>query len=279
MEFILSTDLQKELPQMIQFNHDEIKQELSKQLEKYNAMVITEKDIKLAKSDKASLNKLKAALDSHRKEIKKQYLAPYEEFAAKVNELIALIDEPVQSIDKQLKEYENIKKDEKKAEIEQLYCELIGDLKELVPIERLWKDRWLNATYKISDIEAEIGTIGDLVEDGLEIINGLDTEFKKQITDRFFSTLDITKALAENNRLKELKQKQEVYEKMKVLTPTVSTSVQEAKPTPQQECNPEEKATIDFRVSVTQEQMHALKQFLEENNIQYGRVPSCQVTA
>ena len=51
-----------QLPAEIQFNFDEIKLEISEKLKKFENLVYTDDQVKDAKSDRASLNKLKKAL-------------------------------------------------------------------------------------------------------------------------------------------------------------------------------------------------------------------------
>lgn len=291
MEFILSTDIQKELPKEIQFNFQELEMELSKQLEKYNNITITEDDIKAAKVDRANLNKLKEALESNRKSVKSLYLAPYELFAEKIKKLTDLIEKPIQTIDKQLKEYDRVRKDKKVIEIQKIHNEMMGDLKELVPLEKIWNAKWLNASFKLSDIESEIEVSKTHIEEGLKIIEELKSENLQQMKSVFFDTLNISKALAEDKRLKDLKAKQAEYEikqaeKQQQLLE--SQAVKEAQgnvhtiaqDTAKKEAVQEETVlTVDFRVTVTVSQMQALKEFLVSNHIQYGRVPKCQETA
>ena len=112
MELIIKTDLQA-FPAVIEYNHEELKSELSEQLQKYKNIVVTEDSIKEFKADKANLNRLKTALEDKRKEVKKQCLQPYENFEKNIKELIALIEEPIKVIDSQLKEIESKKKEEK----------------------------------------------------------------------------------------------------------------------------------------------------------------------
>ena len=55
-----------QIPDAISFNYDELKQELAEKVSMYETMVYTEEQIKEAKADKASLNKLKKALNDER---------------------------------------------------------------------------------------------------------------------------------------------------------------------------------------------------------------------
>ena len=102
MEFKIITDLSV-LPQVIETNAEELKAWLSEKLAEYNEIVVTPETIKAAKDDKSKLTKLRTALEDRRKEVKRQCMAPYEDFERKYKELLALIDEPIGKIDTQIK--------------------------------------------------------------------------------------------------------------------------------------------------------------------------------
>ena len=97
-------------PEVIKFNFDELKQEITDKVAMYNNLVYTEEQVKEAKTDRASLNKFVKALSDERIKIKKQCLQPYEEFEKRINELSAIVNEPISLIDKQVKEFEEKKK-------------------------------------------------------------------------------------------------------------------------------------------------------------------------
>lgn len=59
MEFNLSTDIKQSIPNAIVFNFEELKAELSEKIKHLETLAVTEDDLKSAKSDKATLNKLK----------------------------------------------------------------------------------------------------------------------------------------------------------------------------------------------------------------------------
>ena len=54
-ELVMKTDLQKAIPQAIEFNYDELKKQLPERLAYYKNLVVTEDSIKSAKADKATL--------------------------------------------------------------------------------------------------------------------------------------------------------------------------------------------------------------------------------
>lgn len=261
MEIIMKTDMEHSFPSSIEYNHEDIKAELSMSLEKYNNIVVTEEGIKEAKADRAKLNKLKSALDSKRKEVKNLCLAPYIEFETNINELIEMVDKPIKAIDVQIKEFENTKKESKRKDIEVVYCDNIEEFKELIPLENIFKNKWLNATYKMSDIALEIESIVVNARSALSFIDSLNTEFKAQITDVYFQTLDINKVIAENKRLTEFSNKQKEFENTSNVKKDVIQEREELK-----------LMAIEFRVFATPEQFKALKEFLISNGIKYGKI-------
>lgn len=280
MEFVMITDLTK-LPKVIEYNHEELKKQLAAELEKYKNIVVTENDMANAKADRAALNRFKDAVETKRKEIKREYLEPYNEFEKRIKEITSMIDEPIKAIDSQIKEFEAVKKEEKKKEIEKIYEENIGEFKELIPLNKIWNNRWMNLTYKVEDIAIEIETVAGRAQSGVEIIKGLNSEFEGQIMDKFFQTLDITAALQENKRLQIQKKQLEKISGNKDAEQANIKADYEEKRTEEQsmsndipkEIEKQPLICLDFRVFVTPEQANQLKEFLINNGIRYGRVP------
>ncbi len=291
MELVIYSPKDDEFLTNINFNYDELKQELAARLEKYKGLVYSEDSIKEAKTDRAALNKFKTAIENRRKEIKKQCLAPYEEFEAKIKDIVAMIDEPIKAIDGQIKDYEQIKKEEKQDAIKQFYTDRVADLKDLVPFDKIFNPRWLNVTYKETDIHKEITDLFIKVEDDLKVIAELQSEHELQIKDVYLQDFDLTAALQEKNRLEEQAAKMAEYkrvqqEKERQAQETkeeVPPAAKTTAPNPPQMVKPsKEKAayiTIDFRVVATAEQLNELKQFLNDNGIKYGKVPTDERSA
>lgn len=212
MELIMTTDLEKSFPQKIDFNYEAIKSELSESLERYNSLVVTEDSISAAKKDKAALNKLKTALEDRRKEVKKDCLRPYEEFERKIKELVGMIDAPVLAIDGQIKAFDEIKKAEKRADIQAFYSDNVGDLAPLLPLDKVFDPRWLNATYKIEDAQKEIADRIQKTRNDIGIIKAMNLNGEQQVLDVYLRTLDMSAALAEKTRLEAQQKRMEEYE-------------------------------------------------------------------
>ena len=100
-----------------------------------------------AKGDLADLRKLRKAVNDRKVEVKKEYMKPYEVFEDKVKELIGVIDKPIALIDGQVKEFEAKRVEEKKAEIQNLYNELVEEeLHDYIPLEKIYGEKWTNAS-------------------------------------------------------------------------------------------------------------------------------------
>jgi len=142
------------VPDAIDFNYEELKQELVKRTEMYKTMVYTEDQIKEAKADRANLNKAKKALNDERIRVQKIYMKPFDDFKMKVDDLIKTIDGAASVIDKQVKAYEDQEKKKKEARIQELFKTL--GFQPCVTIEKIWDPRWLNKSVSMKQIEQEM---------------------------------------------------------------------------------------------------------------------------
>jgi hypothetical protein len=278
-------DILAESARSLVFNKEEIEEYVKRQIRKYEGRHYYEHEIKEAKTDRATLNKFKEAIEGRRKEIKKRCLEPYERFEKEVKEVLELIDKPILEIDVQIKSYEEKGREEKREAIEGHYRESIGSLQveELLPLSKIFNEKWLNATYKIGEIKNEIsGTIEKFIK-GLEVITSLKTEHEGQIKDKYIETLDLTVALAEKERLEEQKKRlEEVEASMEQGLKKARTLTEGAieLQSPPESANgtsvkdPREERTIEvcFRVRATERELMGLKTFLIGKGIEYEKI-------
>ena len=264
----------------IEWNYAEVKQWLEDGLATYKGRVYTDDTIGDAKKDRAGLNKIADAIDGKRKEMKAKYLEPYETFEKQAKELVAMIKEQSSEIDAQVKTYENAKKDKKLNDIKEVYAAMIGNLAELVPYEKLHNPKWLNVSTSPSAIVEELGGKIDRIIAGLDSINslGLEPDIAEQVKGVFLKEFDLAEALAERERIEKRRAELAKYEAAKV-----AQKVEEEQYTPSQvQETPTERVetvsaeqvevhTVAFRVWATTSQLEALKSFLKNNNIRYGR--------
>ena len=138
-------------PEVIDFNFEELKEEITNKSALYKNMVYTDETIKDAKSDRALLNKFKTALEDKRKEVKKQCLEPYNQFEKQIKELVAIIDEPVKLIGEQITEFEDREKAEKHEQITKLFDK--AGFQSFVTLEQIYDPKWLNKSVSLKSIE------------------------------------------------------------------------------------------------------------------------------
>lgn len=278
------------IPQAIE-NIQILKQELADRLSYYKSLIVTEDGIKDAKADKANLNKLKTAIDSQRKEAKRQTMALYEPLEKECKELLSMIDEPIAAIDGQLKAFDEKKKAEKFAALVEFF-EQINTL-DFVKLEHVLNPKWGNVTMKLDALKDEIsGTVQAIVDDYAEIKKlYADSPMLTAIVQRFETTLDKSAALAyaaeierkeqarkaaeEARRAAEQARKErEVAEQGAMEQQMISPEKNE--PTPQGPADPivteappqaEPIGRVTFAVTGTKSQIIALRDFMKQNNI------------
>ena len=276
MEVRLTPAIEQVIPPQISFNFEEIKSELAGKLQVYQNMVVTESGIKEAKADRANLNKFKSALADSRKAVKAQWNQPLSDFEGKMKELERMVDEPIGAIDRQVKAYDEAKKQDKRQQIELFFEGAVGDLEEVLPLSKIWNDRWLNATYPMKDIEKEIVERIRKTHSDIGIIVAMQLPCCDQMLSTYLETLDMSRAMEEKHKYEQV-QKAKAQAKQAEPAPSSPAAQPVAEAvvnTPQEtarEAAPELRV-LDFRVWVTPEQMQALKAFLVQNHIRYGRV-------
>lgn len=277
MEFKLATDLQKELPAEIDFNFLEIRDKLQERLEHYKNLAVTEDTIKEGKEDRARLNKLRTAIDTRRKEIKKQYMVPFNNFEAKTKELIALVDEPISAIDDQLKVFESKRKEEKMTEIEDLYESMVEpELDGIIPLKSILNPSWLNATTSIKKVSEELDAIVKRTKADLMLLDTVEPNYAAAVRDTYLRTRDIEAAMKHREtmmRSEELFRKQQEA-KQRYDMEVAAKEAQEPQPEPMVEPEPVEETVYLLRLEmqVTRQQAKELKAFLVNRNIQHTKI-------
>lgn len=193
----------------INFNFEELKNEITTKSELYKNMVYTDDTIKTAKEDSASLNKFIKALEDKRKEVKKQCLEPYNNFEKQVKELVRIINEPVTLIGEQITEFKEREKAAKREEVERLFNE--AGFEPFVKLEQIFDPKWLNKSSSLKSIATELKNIAERIKSDLAVLNEI-SEFQFEATETYKDTLDISKAIAEKNRLVEMQKRKAEYE-------------------------------------------------------------------
>lgn len=252
--------------QNIEFNFEELKTELSKNLEKYQGLTYTDETLKEGKADKAKLNKLKEAIETRRKEIKKLCLKPYDDFEVKVKELVKLIDEPITAIDTQLKDFEDKRVSAKLVDITDMYNSIFDGWTDIIKLEQIFNEKWKNVTYSIKNIQNELEELFTKTKTDMQTIAdmNLEPDIEMHVKDVYLQTLSFSKAIQEKNRLEELEIKLQEQKAKKIEEP--KEQIAEVSKT-------SELAKIyerRFWVKGTKEQLQALGKYMKDNGIEYG---------
>ena len=294
MELRIMSPQENEFVKEIQWNNEELKQEITATMQEYKSLAFTEDNIKDAKADRAKLNKLRTAFENERKQIKKQCMEPYTKFEKQVKEIVALIDEPIALIDSQIKEVDDQKKSQKQKDIEELFGSL--GFQNFVTLDKIFDPKWLNASVTMSKIEEQMKTQMFQIGHELETIRKL-PEFAFEAKELYKKTLDMNQAIQEGQRLAEIQKRKLAYEAEQKAIEEEQKAIGEsqkrqkaaelkAQETVPEPLNTEEKPavktqknqktdpimSIDYRAWGTREQLMGIRQYMIDNNIKFGKV-------
>lgn len=262
----------------IVWNADEIAQEVAAKVGYYKNLVYTEDQVAEAKKDRAKLRKFVTALKNKDREIKDRCLAPYEEFHNQMLKIIYLVEEPAALIDKQVKEYEEGQKQQKIAAISDLF-EKKG-FQPWVTLDRIMNPKWLNKTYSIKQIDADLTTIQHKIGEDILLINGQKEGMQAALSE-YKRTMDVSASVAAAQRYIEAKRAEEELTQAMNAEPVQADAepmrdpVPAPKPAPlpevYQDGTPVRKE-IMFKVLVTREEMERLNRFLIDNHYTFRQI-------
>ena len=265
-------------PSEIRFNYEELKNQLASMAAEYKGLVFTESQLPEAKKDRASLNKMKKALNDARIQTQREYMAPFDEFKVKIDDLIKLVDEPVKEIDTQIKAFEEAAKEEKKEEIRKLFTE--AGFQDFVTLEMVWNEKWMNKSYSLKQISDEMTQLINKIGTEVYTIHSLEA-FSFEAMEVYKETLDLNRAIAEGQRLADIQKRKEEEaarraeearakeeaEKAKAQA-TAEKAPEETEPEPCTPIQPEhwQEKTVTFRITARYEQKEILNELFRKLN-------------
>ena len=275
-----------QLPEQILFNYEELKAELTEKVQHYETLVYTDDQIKEAKADRAALNKLKKALSDERIRREKEYMKPFDDFKSKINEIISIIDKPVAVIDKQIREYEDKRQQEKLEEIKKLWFEM--EVPDGLTLDNVFNYRMLNASFNMKhEKQCFIDAIDRFNRDMAVLVNLSEYSFEAQQT--YISSLDLSKAMNEANRLSRLAKQKAEYEAAEEAKKAAQAVAPDVKEEPVSEMGKAissiekqayekvvsvapTKQWVAFQALLSTEDALALKEFFNSRNIEFKAV-------
>lgn len=204
--------------QSIDWNFQELKKEITAKADDYKNLVYDINDddqIKDAKKDRADLRKFNTVLNDKRKEMKKRVMEPYTTFESQINELTGIVDQAIDNIDAQIKDYEEIKRNEKLEKVRRIYEEEMGDLDRTIPFEKVYQESWLNKTKTLKSIREEIANIRDKVDADLKLINMESSAYAFEMKEEYMKSFDLTAAMAKKQELEDAAKRKEAFEEQR----------------------------------------------------------------
>ena len=182
------------MPGKIDTNFEEQKAVLTQSMELYKNAKFSEEYKTQAKGELATLRKIRKALDDRRKEVKKEWMGPYEEFESRAKELLQLIDEPISLIDAQIKEMEEQRKAARRKEIEEFFGDIAADLLEYVSLDQIYDSHWENASTSTKAWKNDLTGQVSRIRNDIEVIKANTSEAVPKALEEYKKTHDLAKA-------------------------------------------------------------------------------------
>lgn len=229
-------------------------------------------DAKQAAKDKAELNAAAKTLNDRRIALEKEWNMPFQEFKDIITETTNMIKTASGKLDAIVKAKECEEKELKRSEITELW-----NVKNfnLVSLDRVFNPKWLNKTYKIETVAADIDLIINGITKDLEALEnfGEDTAILK---DLYLSTLNLQATLnkgaelkANRERLAALEAEKKAAETQKQTDFAEKKSVEtaEVKENPKVETVKKTGTTYVFNVYGNSNEVESVKAIAEELNL------------
>ncbi|WP_289147186.1 DUF1351 domain-containing protein [uncultured Megamonas sp.] len=265
-------DVKIEGVQKITDNMSEVKEYALKTKEYYETLVYNDEQIKEAKDERASINKVVKKVADYRKDTVEKFNKPLEEFVKTAKETESILKEASNCIDVQIKKYEEEEKQAKKKECKELFDNLVGDLSELISFEKVFDNRWLNKTTKMTEVEQDIKNVIEKVNMGLQAIKELNSEFETELINTFLQDFDLSKAIMRNTELKEQKERLAKTEVAKEETKQEVVKEMVSKPVEDVVDERDIIKSYTLKITANYTKLTALRKFMEINDIKFERV-------
>lgn len=188
-----------ELP-AIRWNEAEVQQNLTEMLAAYTGRVYTPETIKDAKADRAAVNKLDKQLSDAARSAKAFYMKPLEEFLQSAKQMQGQCKAVSGAIDQQVKAVEEAERQDKQDALRAVYADCIGELREMIPFDRLLVPQWLNKTYDLAKASRELRKSVETRREELRLIRENCGEDTEACTTEYLRELNLNAALVEHSR-------------------------------------------------------------------------------
>ena len=200
----------EELPAMLAFNYDELKEGLQNYLSRFEGLVVTEDMIKSAEADRAAINKTRDAIKRARIDIKKR---AFDAFEQKAKELETMCDKASDGIADQLRKFEQKRQEEKQKAVCEIVAEVINrTCADDVPMAQsdYWrtfcnanwnrsKGAWKNSGTSIDSIQKELeAEVARVQKDAATLQSFVESEpidIRTVAHDKFYAAFNLAETL------------------------------------------------------------------------------------
>lgn len=193
---------------IVRTNAKELLKAIEPQLKKFD-YVVTDENIKDAKTDRASLNNLVKTIQSERKKIEDEVFGEWKKEKADIMQLEKRLSFTADNLDKGIKELEEKDKELKKKQIEEFWYTLTKKY----PFELVFEKKMLNKTVTAKSIEDHLKKVLAKAMDGEKVMETFlpkDQFQAEQVKDVYYRTMDLAKAKAKADELARISQQVEV---------------------------------------------------------------------
>lgn len=255
-----------------------IKEKIIAMLPKYQSENYNANNIDEAKKDKALLNNTSKLLNAERIKLEKEFMTPFDSFKSEVKQICDLINDASSKIDAVVKQQEQKEKNERKAIITEIFNNNVKELKELLTLDKIFDDKWLNKgnwrednTFRLeNDLIAKI----EVIRQDLITISELNSPYEVELKNDYLNHFQLGEVIRKNNDLikKEELLKKQKEESEKVIEEKKEEQVQEmlTKEVKQEDIDPIKTYTLKITGPLSKQK--ALKQFLDLNNMKYEKI-------
>lgn len=188
-----------ELP-AIRWNEAEVQQNLTEMLAAYTGRVYTPDTIKDAKADRAAVNNLDKQISDAARSAKAFYMKPLEEFLQSAKQMQGQCKAVSGAIDQQVKAVEEAERKDKADALRAVYTDCIGELREMIPFDRLLVPQWLNKTYDLAKASRELRKSVETRREELRLIRETCVEDAEACITEYLRELNLNAALVEHSR-------------------------------------------------------------------------------
>lgn len=268
-------------------DYDQLKAKVLEDVSVFKGIIISEDNLDEAPKWRAELNKKAKRISDFRIAFEKDFKKRIEKSTSQLKELASFYADASSNIDVQVKEFDEKRKQEKNAAIGKIYEDCIEDMREFLPLEKLYNDKWGNKGFSLADIEKEIKSRVATTKDSIEAIQTLGTKYESQMISAYLARFDMSDALKKKAELEQIDAEMERRRKAaeeeairKQAEADAQAAVENATVVPiEEEEEPkepivkEQEYRLAFEVFGNKEELTSLCNFIRENGYRYNRLP------